>query len=135
MMFAEGVKAKLSGVVSLDAIALSAIDDRVTLATPLLVTTDARRKEVYYALYSGIDSHGIPIRIEGPSVIKPADLEQQLQARNIFPATTDAKVSAAAIAKLAHSQQVAGLLSDDVTALYLRQPDAVEGQFGKKVSG
>ena len=135
MMFAEGAKAKLSGVVSLDAIALSTIDERVTPATPLLVATDARRKEVYYALYSGIDSHGIPIRIEGPSVIKPADLEQQLQARNIFPVTTDAKVTAAAIAKLAHAQQVAGLLSDDVTALYLRQPDAVEGQFGKKVSG
>lgn len=135
MMFAEGAKAQLSGVISLDAIALSAIDERVTPDTPLLITTDARRKEVYYALYSGLNSHGVPIRIDGPAVIKPVALEEMLIDKNITPITTEQKISAVAIAKLAEAQLRDGSLSHDVTALYLRQPDAVEGQFGKKVSG
>ena len=135
MMFAEGAKAQLSGVVSLDAIALSAIDDRVTPSSPLLITTDARRKEVYYALYSGLNSQGVPIRVDGPSVIKPAALEEMLIDKNITPVTTDKTISAVAIAKLAEAQLRDGSLSHDVTALYLRLPDAVEGQFGKQVSG
>lgn len=135
IMFAEGAKAQLSGVVSLDAIALSAIDERVTPSTPLLITTDARRKEVYYALYSGLNAHGVPIRVDGPAVIKPAALEEMLIDKNITPVTTDKSISAVAIAKLAEAQLRDGSLSHDVTALYLRQPDAVEGQFGKQVSG
>lgn len=135
IMFAEGAKAQLSGVVSLDAIALSAIDERVTTSTPLLITTDARRKEVYYALYSGLNAHGVPIRVDGPAVIKPAALEEMLIDKNITPVTTDKTISAVAIAKLAEAQLRDGSLSHDVTALYLRQPDAVEGQFGKQVSG
>lgn len=135
IMFAEGAKAQLSGVVSLDAIALSAIDERVTPSTPLLITTDARRKEVYYALYSGLNAHGVPIRVDGPAVIKPAALEEMLIDKNITPVTTDKTISAVAIAKLAEAQLRDGSLSHDVTALYLRQPDAVEGQFGKQVSG
>lgn len=135
MMFAEGAKAQLSGVVSLDAIALSAIDERITPSTPLLITTDARRKEVYYALYSGLNSHGVPIRVDGPAVIKPAALEEMLIDKNITPITTDKTITATAIAKLAEAQSQDGSLSHDVTALYLRQPDAVEGQFGKQVSG
>lgn len=135
MMFAEGVKAQLYGVISLDAIALTAIDEQVSPSTPLLITTDARRKEVYYALYSGLNSHGVPIRVEGPAVIKPAELEEMLVDRNIVPITTEQKISAAAIAKLAEAQMRDGSLSTDVTALYLRQPDAVAGKFGKQVSG
>lgn len=135
MMFAEGARAQLSGVVSLDAIALDAIDQRVSPETPLLVTTDARRKEVYYALYSGLNSHGVPIRVDGPAVIKPAALEEMLIDKNIVPIKTDRKITASAIAKLAEAQLRDGSLTHDVTALYLRQPDAVEGKFGKQVSG
>ena len=135
VMFAEGAKAQLSGVVSLDAIALSAVDERVTATTPLLVTTDARRKEVYYALYSGLNAHGVPIRVDGPAVIKPAALEEMLIDKNITPVTTEKAISAVAIARLAEAQLRDGSLSHDVTALYLRQPDAVEGKFGKQVSG
>lgn len=129
MMFAEGAKAKLSGVISLDAIALAALRDGA--ATPLLVETDARRKEVYYAIYSGLDEHGIPICIEGPAVIKPEVLAQQHP--GIQRAT--GSITAAALAELTDAMDRAGRLSSDVSALYLRQPDAVEGQFGKKVSG
>jgi tRNA threonylcarbamoyl adenosine modification protein YeaZ len=137
MMFSQGAKAKLSGVISLDAIALLELEynSDISVTKPLLVITDARRKEVYYALYSGLNSHGVPIRIDGPAVIKPAALEEMLIDKNITPITATKEITAVAIAKLAAAQLRDGTLSDDVTALYLRQPDAVEGQFGKKVSG
>jgi len=137
MMFAEGAKAQLSGVISLDAIALLELESNsnISASSPLLVTTDARRKEVYYALYSGLNSHGVPIRVDGPAVIKPAALEEMLIDKNITPISATKPITAAAIAKLAEAQLRDGSLSHDVTALYLRQPDAVEGQFGKKVSG
>jgi len=137
MMFSQGAKAKLSGVISLDAIALLELEGNSAISStnPLLVVTDARRKEVYYALYSGLNSHGVPIRIDGPAVIKPAALEEMLIDINITPVTATKSITAVAIAKLAEAQLRDACLSTDVTALYLRQPDAVEGQFGKKVSG
>jgi tRNA threonylcarbamoyl adenosine modification protein YeaZ len=137
IMFSQGAKAKLSGVISLDAIALLELDanSEISASQPLLVVTDARRKEVYYALYSGLNSYGVPIRVDGPAVIKPAVLEEMLIDKDITPVISTKAITAAAIAKLAAAQLRAGSLSNDVTALYLRQPDAVEGQFGKKVSG
>lgn len=127
-MFAEGAKARLSGVVSLDAIALKAFKAN---SGSLVVETDARRKEVYYAVYSGLDKNGLPICVDGPAVIKPDLLAVK------YPKLTrvTTAIDAASLAELAELQTRAGLLSDDVSALYLRQPDAVEGQFGKKVSG
>ena len=77
VMFAEGSGAKLSGLVSLDAIALTALKQRPASETrPLLVATDARRSEVYWALYSGLSDKGVAMRIEGPQVIKPAALDE-----------------------------------------------------------
>jgi tRNA threonylcarbamoyl adenosine modification protein YeaZ len=137
-MFAAGVGIKLYGGVSLDAIALAALPNlTVSQNEPLLVTTDARRKEVYWALYSGLDEHGVPIRIDGPGVMKPAELEAYLTDRNVHPVTTDAEVSAANLALLAEAQLRAGTISEDVTALYLRAADAVEpkARIGKAVSG
>lgn len=137
-MFAAGCGAKLFGGVSLDAIALAALPSlQVTKNEPLLVTTDARRKEVYWALYSGLDEHGVPIRIDGPGVLKPAELEEYLVNRNVHPITTDIPVSAANLAFLAEAQLRAGAISEDVTALYLRAADAVEpkARIGKAVSG
>jgi tRNA threonylcarbamoyl adenosine modification protein YeaZ len=135
-MFAEGSGAQLAGVVSLDAIALTALkSQQASDSLPLLVTTDARRSEVYWALYSGLSEGGSPIRIEGPQVLKPAALEELLAARDIKPLTTDARITGSALGELAEALRKDGQLESDVTALYLRAPDAVEGQFGKKVSG
>ncbi len=140
VMFAEGAGAKLAGVVSLDALALSAISAGVvpSASKPLLVTTDARRGEVYWALYSGLDRHGVPVRMQGPAVAKPGALAQLLSLEGLEPHTTVQAVTASALAEVALAQDAAGTLSGDVTALYLRAPDAVEpkspGQFGKKVS-
>jgi tRNA A37 threonylcarbamoyladenosine modification protein TsaB len=124
--------------VSLDAIALAALPKlSVTKSEPLLVTTDARRKEVYWALYSGLDEHGVPIRIDGPGVMKPADLEDYLVNRNVHPVTTKEPVSAASLGLLIEAQMRAGTAGTDVSALYLRAADAVEpkARIGKPVSG
>ena len=139
VMFAEGSGARLSGVVSLDAIALLALSQGgASEAQSLLVTTDARRSEVYWALYSGLNADGVPVRIEGPLVSKPAALDETLAARNLKPQTTDLRITGAAIAELALALSASGSLDPDVSALYLRAPDAVEpkapGVFGKRVS-
>jgi tRNA threonylcarbamoyl adenosine modification protein YeaZ len=154
IMFAEGVGAKLFGIVSLDAIAKQEVEARLVVTggaghavsdavsasenQPLLVASDARRSEHYWALYSGLDRHGVPICIEGPAVNRPADIEATLAERGISPATTSVLISARAIGELFEAQAAAGVLSHDVTALYLRNPDAVEPKnlrdFGKRVS-
>jgi tRNA threonylcarbamoyl adenosine modification protein YeaZ len=151
MMFAEGSGAKLFGVVSLDAVAKAALDGStqssggsaqtttVSADRPLLVTADARRSEVYWALYSGLNEHGVPVRIDGPGVIKPAALEELLAARGIDPIRTQLPVAASQLTALFEAQLADGSASHDVTALYLREADATVPrdlrEAGKKVSG
>ena len=134
IMFAEAVGAKLFGVVSLDAIARTALEHA---AGPILVTADARRSEVYWAVYSGLSANGAPIMIEGPGVCKPAELEAKFAGKSL--ARTDAKISAAALGRVFEAQLIDGTATHDVTALYLREADAVAPkdlrEAGKKVSG
>jgi tRNA threonylcarbamoyl adenosine modification protein YeaZ len=126
-MFAAGSGGKLFGAVSLDAIAIEALAGlEVTKTEPLLVTTDARRKEVYWAIYSGLNQYGEPIRIDGPGVMKPDELSEYLTDRNVHPVTTDVKISAGNLAKVFEAQLRAGTSSTDTSALYLRAADAVE---------
>lgn len=139
VMFAEGSGAKLSGLVSLDAIALRALKQRPASETrPLLVTTDARRSEVYWALYSGLDDKGVAVRVEGPHVLKPAALSEVLADRGLEVETTELTITGASVGELALALSAAHELETDISALYLRAPDAVEpkasGQFGKRVS-
>jgi hypothetical protein len=90
-------------------------------------------------MYSGLDRHGVPVCIEGPAVNRPADIEASLAARKIQASKTSVIISARAIGELFEAQAAAGTLSHDITALYLRNPDAVEPKnlrdFGKRVSG
>ena len=137
-MFAAGASLKLYGAVSLDAIALDALQGSAASKNePLLVTADARRKEVYWALYSGLNEHGVPERIDGPGVMKPDELEEYLTNRNVHPTRTDVSISAANLALLVEAELRSGTASEDVTALYLRPADAVEpkARIGKAVSG
>jgi tRNA threonylcarbamoyl adenosine modification protein YeaZ len=144
LMFAEGSGAELFGIVSLDAIAkqefaAQSLANDTAAEQPLLVSSDARRSEHYWALYSGLDRHGVPICIEGPAVNRPADIEASLTERGIVAARTSLVISARSIGELFEAQAAAGSLSHDIAALYLRNPDAVEPKnlrdFGKKVSG
>jgi tRNA threonylcarbamoyl adenosine modification protein YeaZ len=137
-MFAAGVGIKLYGAVSLDAIALAALkSSTATVNEPLLITADARRKEVYWALYSGLNEQGVPIRVDGPGVMKPAELEEYLVNRNVHPSRTGLPISAANLGLLLEAQLRAGSAGEDVSALYLRAADAVEpkARIGKAVSG
>ena len=45
---------------------------------PVAVATDARRKEIYWALYDGPAADGSRRRLEGPAVDKPAEVAHVL---------------------------------------------------------
>jgi tRNA threonylcarbamoyl adenosine modification protein YeaZ len=113
-------------VCSLDAIA-------ATETGPLLVTTDARRKELYWATY---DEHGT--RTAGPAVARPADVP---------PAATRAGTTIYAdVLTMPHTGREyptpAGLVRAadltrpprPLTPLYLRRPDATEPGARKRVT-
>jgi tRNA A37 threonylcarbamoyladenosine modification protein TsaB len=98
----------------------------------LLVTTDARRKEVFWATYSGVVD-GVPVRTKGPSVNKFDDISEVIDTS--AQETTELGVRAGALGQIAFSQELSGeKASRDITPIYLREPDAVPSK-GKKVSG
>lgn len=126
--FAIGAGAELVGVSSLDSIAL---DFYATNPEPnnLLVTTDARRKEVFWATYSGVVD-GVPLRTDGPKVNKLDDIAEFIDLS--LHKTTELGVRAGALGQIAFAQGAQA--SKDITPIYLREPDAVPSK-GKKVSG
>jgi tRNA threonylcarbamoyl adenosine modification protein YeaZ len=128
-MFAEGVSAPIYGVGSLDAIAFAN-----SLDQPTLVLTDARRSEVFFGLYQGKTSVGVPKALLGPGVKKQAELEVQLKAAGQSYVFANAQVSAANLGLLGLAQLAEGTAKTSVVANYLRAPDAVPAK-GKKVSG
>jgi tRNA threonylcarbamoyl adenosine modification protein YeaZ len=130
--FAIGSGAKLFGVCSLDAIAYSYYQTNPEDVRPVLVTTDARRQEVFWALYSGTRK-GVPIRVEGPSVSKPVVLEEHLAGQDVI--NCELPITASDLGQVAYYQSLTELGPGlNVTPLYLREPDAVPAK-PKKVSG
>jgi tRNA A37 threonylcarbamoyladenosine modification protein TsaB len=118
-------------VCSLDSIALDYYSENPD-AGNLLVTTDARRKEVFWATYSGVVD-GVPIRANGPSVNKFDDIAGFIDVS--AHSTTELGVRAGALGQIAFAQELSGKTADrDITPIYLREPDAVPSK-GKKVSG
>ena len=127
-------------VMTLDAIAIDAHQGEV-----LLVATDARRKEVYWAVY---DEAGR--RIEGPAVDRPADLDDRLSALKVAHVAgegarlyadvlglpiVDVQYPSPTALTLAASRELMGNESPAaLTPLYLRRPDAVEPTKRKRVS-
>lgn len=69
---AAALPVRVHGVCSLDVVAVAA---RERIGGPLVVATDARRKEVYWARY---DEAGH--RVSGPAVDRPAELAERLPA-------------------------------------------------------
>ncbi|WP_045822075.1 tRNA (adenosine(37)-N6)-threonylcarbamoyltransferase complex dimerization subunit type 1 TsaB [Williamsia herbipolensis] len=130
--FADALGLPLHGVCSLDAIAS---DAAATGAGRVLVVTDARRREVYWALY-GPDG-----RLAGPAVDTPADLIEWLrgeQAPDVTVGSPDhVRLIGAQHVDAATSPTTAGLVAtarssvesratpEPVVPLYLRRPDAV----------
>lgn len=129
--FAIGSGAKMVGVCSLDAIAQDYYSTNPS-AKELLVSTDARRKEVFWATYSGV-LDGMPVRTHGPAVNRYEDIGS-IVAINSFT-QTDIGVRAGALGQIAFAQDLEGFsTSSEVKPIYLREPDAVPSK-GKKVSG
>lgn len=130
--FAIGAGIPVVPVVSHDAIAFERYGAGAT--GTLLVVTDARRREVYWSGYGGLDDVGLPVRTEGPGLCKPDDLERAtagLGARTRIDAAT---VSAGALGVLAELTYLHGRLFADDQALYLRSPDVTPSAGPKRVT-
>jgi tRNA A37 threonylcarbamoyladenosine modification protein TsaB len=96
------------------------------------VTTDARRKEVFWASYSGV-INGIPQRTQGPAVNKEQDIANYIDLAS--HESTELGVRAGALGQIAFAQGLSAIgKNKNITPIYLREPDAVPSN-GKKVSG
>ncbi|AGL14504.1 tRNA (adenosine(37)-N6)-threonylcarbamoyltransferase complex dimerization subunit type 1 TsaB [Actinoplanes sp. N902-109] len=121
------------GICTLDALGRAAGPGRV------LVATDARRREVYYAVYQD------GVRVSGPDVAKPADIvvdadravgEGAVKYSEVFGVPIDDRVlhpSGEALIALALDKIRAGGAGEVLTPLYLRRPDAVAATERKPV--
>lgn len=123
-----------------DAIAIAAATGQ-----PLLVATDARRREVYWAVYDAAAR-----RIDGPHVERPAELAERLPTLHVRQAAGEGAVLYAdvlglpivephhptpvALVAAAAEELLAGARPAPLTPLYLRRPDAVEPVGRKKVT-
>jgi tRNA threonylcarbamoyl adenosine modification protein YeaZ len=125
--FALGIGRPVVPVVSHDAVAFGLTD-------PMLVVTDARRREVYWSTYSGTDSDGLPVRATGPALSAPGELAVVVPDFASYRRIDAETVSAASIGLVAellyaHKRPFA---SDQ--ALYLRSPDVTMSAGPKRVS-
>ncbi|MGH1549390.1 tRNA (adenosine(37)-N6)-threonylcarbamoyltransferase complex dimerization subunit type 1 TsaB [Leifsonia poae] len=125
--FAIGAGKPLVPVVSHDAVAY---DQYAAGATgPLLVVTDARRRERYWTAYAGADDLGLPIRLDGPGLAKPDELPHPEVPR----IETDV-VPAGRLGMLAELRYANRLPMDADDALYLRSPDVTLSAGPKRVT-
>ncbi len=134
--WADALGIAVYGVCSLDAIGRAAADEAA-----LLVATDARRHEVYWARYA----HGA--RMSEPAVARPADLDLDgLSAvagaggelyQQLWPGLTrrpERYPDPVALVELARERIETGAPSEVLQPLYLRRPDAVVPGAPKTVS-
>ena len=124
------------GVCSLDALAEQALAE--SAVSEVLVATDARRKEVYWARYArGADPSEGARALTAPAVDRPAELAADLRALptagrgpvlfpDLFPAGLDGPldVDPGWLARVAVRRAAAGDRMP-VEPLYLRRPDAL----------
>lgn len=123
--FGDALVIPVHGVCSLDAIAADVRNDK-----ELLVVTDARRREVYWARYR------FGTRVEGPGVCAPSAVEigdAELIAGSpshvdLFDLPVDPVESPSphGLVAVAAEALLAGRAPQPLEPLYLRRPDAVE---------
>ncbi|MET0132752.1 MAG: tRNA (adenosine(37)-N6)-threonylcarbamoyltransferase complex dimerization subunit type 1 TsaB [Kibdelosporangium sp.] len=113
---------------------LDAIAADVEGVQRLLVVTDARRREVYWARYQN------GARVDGPGVRKPAELAGVEADRVVGAELLDRPVreprhpTPAGLVKAASAMLLAAVEPPPLTPLYLRRPDAVEPGERKRVT-
>ena len=139
----DALQTPVYGVCSLDAIAASAVAPRFGGPTGqgLLVVTDARRKEVYWAAYDGGGR-----RTVGPQVHSPAALRERLPELGVvaaaggaaeglgLPVLPPAAPTPVGLASVAASALLTGAAPEPLTPLYLRRPDAMVPGERKRVT-
>lgn len=131
--FAFGAGKIVVPMVSHDAIAFGLIEQLAV--EPFIVATDARRKEVYWSAYSGVDGAGLPARTAGPALAKATELDS-IVAGHGSPRLIEARtVSAAALGLLAESLYANGRPFAADVPLYLRSPDVTLSAGPKRVTG
>ena len=125
--FALGAGKPLVPVVSHDAVAY----DRYQSGHvgPLLVVTDARRRERYWTAYSGVDGFGLPGRLDGPGLAKPDELPHA----GLLPFDAEV-VPAGRLGMIAELRFANRLPMDADEALYLRSPDVTLSAGPKRVT-
>jgi tRNA threonylcarbamoyladenosine biosynthesis protein TsaB len=130
---------EVAGVCSLDVLARQS-----SLSLPVAVATDARRKEIYWALYDGPAADGSRRRLEGPAVDKPAEVAHVLSGLPVIGrgavlyadalGVVDAEVIEYPSAEVLATGVATGTL--EVVApdpLYLRRPDVTMSGGPKSV--
>jgi len=130
--FALGAGIPVVPLISHDAIAFRRLAENPT--GRLLVVTDARRREVYWSGYGGVDDAGLPVRIGGPGLRKPDALGDDTAALGAMERLDAAAVSAGALGMLAELTYLHGRSFADDRALYLRSPDVTPSAGPKRVT-
>ncbi len=137
----DALDVPVHGVCTLDAIAVGAIAVEAADAEPLLVVTDARRREVYWAAY---DAAGR--RTSGPHVEAPAALAERIPELGVqaaagesahvtgLPVRPPGAPSPAGLVGVAAGELLAGTVPGPLEPLYLRRPDAQEPGGRKRVT-
>lgn len=136
--------AAMSDALGIPAYAVCSLDGLAT-RPDVVVVTDARRREVYWARYADGE------RVEGPQVERPADLADRLGSEDVplvgagavlhreaFAGRTVLEEplhpSVPALVARAAPRVVTGAPPEPLTPLYLRRPDAVEPGASKRVT-
>lgn len=121
-VFAAGIRRPVVPVISHDAVAFGQRE-------PVVVATDARRREFFVTAYDGTDDQGLPIRASEPAVVPVAALETG--ARTLLQ---PAVVSAGALGMIAELQYALRRPCAADEAVYLRSPDVTPSAGPKRVS-
>ncbi len=116
--FAIARSAHLVPVVSHDALALTALDNGTT--GTFIIETDARRRELAWTTYDGVDADGLPKRLTEPALVARAEAEDTLTAGERIVAT---ELSGGALGRVAALAIAADRTVGPDDALYLRSPD------------
>ncbi|GHD80066.1 tRNA threonylcarbamoyl adenosine modification protein YeaZ [Salinibacterium amurskyense] len=125
--FAFGAGLPLLPVVTHDALALGETE-------PVVVATDARRKELYWSTYEGSDAAGLPILVEGPALAPAAELATSVPNFEHFALRDTEPVQATRLARLAHLLRENDRPFAGEEALYLRSPDVTPSAGPKRVT-
>lgn len=130
--FALGSGKPIVRVISHDAVAFARYAEGGS--GRLLVVTDARRREVYWSAYRGVDSVGLPERSAGPGLARPDDLPAIVPDYDDHPRLDVSEVSAGSLGMLAERMFEHGRPFAGEAPLYLRSPDVTVSAGPKRVS-